>query len=102
VSAYKFIRHLPSYDIAFPIGQPHTDQDWDMVLFGDGDRTMLLYAFRMEGTDAVYIDIPLGKWKQLLGVKSATIEIGVVGVQLSLPPNGSTLWQLDERHPDNP
>lgn len=36
--------------IYFPLDQPHSTRDWDVVVFGDGTcQGQLLYAFRMDG-----------------------------------------------------
>ncbi|MCL5099425.1 MAG: alpha-galactosidase, partial [Candidatus Omnitrophica bacterium] len=96
VDAYKNIRHLQSQPVLFPLPQPRSPRDWDVVVFGDGTGPgQLLYAFRMEGKDKVFVGVPSapGEWKLVMSSADARIEPAHDGFLLSLPPNSSAVWR---------
>lgn len=95
VRVYKQIRHLLDNVIVFPLPQPHSDGDWDVVLVGDeAGENLLLYAFRMEGSDRVAFEAPEGNWRQLLGSDNARIEQEGSRSILHLERDTSSLWAL--------
>ena len=78
------------------MGRPQTTCDWDAVVYGDGSgEAQLLYVFRVEDPEMVYVEIPKadGDWQQLLGSDTAVTEPTGEGLFLHLPKDGSALWR---------
>lgn len=94
VQVYKSIRPLLAKPALFLLPQPRGDRDWDLVLFGDEGGKRLLFVFRLEGPEDVYIKAPHGQWTQLLGSDKAKIEMRGDGILLHLDRNSSALWEL--------
>jgi len=93
VTIYKETRKFKDQPVFFPLPQPRSLDDWDIVLFGDGTgEAQLLFAYRIEGSDSQCISLPgKGKWEKLLG-DNATLEISGNQTILYLPERGSALW----------
>ena len=56
----------------------------------------LMYAFRIQGKDKTYIEIPeaKGKWKLVLvSAKKTKIKKSGDGFILNMPPNGAAIWK---------
>jgi alpha-galactosidase len=95
IRVYKQIRHLLDQSVVFPIPQPHSDRDWDVIMVADRKgENLLLYAFRLEGPDSLQISVPQGRWQQLLGSDQARLEQQARGTLLRLERNSSALWAL--------
>jgi len=96
VEVFKQIRPLMVQPVFFPLDQPRSILDWDVVLYGDGSgEGQLLYAFRVKGDQQVLLpDMPgKGPWKQLLGSPEARLEKKGNGCVLHLPERASALWR---------
>ncbi len=97
VDAYKGVRHLQTQDSYFPLPQPRNPEDWDAVCFGDGTgEGQLLYVFRMDGAEGIYIELPGKKsgWKLvMLSGDQAKIKEEGNGYRVFLPRNAAAVWQ---------
>jgi alpha-galactosidase len=96
VDVYKSIRHLMVQPVFFPLDQPRDINDWDAVVYGDGNgKGQLLYVFRMKGPEKISIKIPggMGKWTKLLGSETARIEKINDGYEVLLDEDSSVLWK---------
>jgi alpha-galactosidase len=94
VTAYKNFRGLLDGPVEFPLGQPRSDREWDVVLVGEPGQRRLLFAFRLEGDEAVTVKAPSTNWKQILGTATAKLEPGQESVTLRLERNSSAVWEL--------
>ena len=95
VAVYKRIRRYREQPVFFPLPQPRSLGDWDVVVFGDGSgEKQLLYAYRMTGPENVSVEIPPaeGSWTQLLGADKAGITGAGSAFTLSLAKNSSAIW----------
>lgn len=93
VKVYKLIRRLLNEPVSFPLPQPRSDADWDVIVYGnEASAGRLLFAYRMEGADSAEISLPSGNWTQLLGTDLAQFHQQDDRVVLHLPPNSSALW----------
>jgi hypothetical protein len=97
VDAYKSVRHLQSQPTLFPLPQPRSSRDWDVVVYGDGrEHDSLLYAFRMDGPEEMFVPIPGdqgGRWQPVTSSGPAEIKDVKGGVSIKLDRNGASIWR---------
>jgi alpha-galactosidase len=95
VEVFKQIRKYKEQPVSFPLPQPRNEDEWDAVVFGDGQgEAQMLFVFRMEGDDSQFLKIPdaPGKWTLLLNNGNARMSREKDGYRITLNRNSSALW----------
>ncbi len=93
IEVYKGIRHLLAQPIFFPLPQPRSDRDWDIVIFGDETANeQLLYAFRLEGPESITLPASSSGWTKLLGGGNAQISSENGTMTVRVDKGSSAIW----------
>jgi hypothetical protein len=103
VDVYKQIRPLLSGTAHFPLRQPTSIDDWDVVVFeGNVNSRRLIFAYRMSGTSSASFCLPPTSvdqlvhnvgWEQLAGPASARLASKDARLEIELPPYSAAIWR---------
>ena len=95
VEVFKRTRSLKDQPVLFPLPQPRSVDDWDAVLFGDGNGPAeLLFVFRVHGSRTARFRLPSTgeEWTLLLSSGPASLRQDGTDATVSLPPRSGALW----------